>query len=342
MTRGKIALALSIAGIVVTTQAVAAVYPVSYVLQNSEQLANKRVTIEGAVSNSTVVTPEPPENLRGEYDLSDQTGTIHVKTRRKPPPNGDWRKVSGVLDASGATPLLIETGGIPLWALITALGVLVIVAVVLVVLIARKPRGTARAEAVRAPSATVPASAPPAPAPATSTAGPPIVCPKCQSANDPDANFCQNCREPLRMRTEAAPPTKAAPTTVAAPQEVKPGEKPTVHIPAAPEERPLGDLTVIEGEGAKYGTRLALRKERQKIGRAENMDIRLADETMSREHASIWWEDGSFYIQDEASTSGTLVNGEKVTRETLADNDVIELGKTKLVFRVIAGPASSE
>lgn len=104
---------------------------------------------------------------------------------------------------------------------------------------------------------------------------------------------------------------------------MRPSQKPSVLIPSESGERPLADLTVVEGEGSRQGTKLNLRKDRQKIGRRDDMDIRLADETVSREHASIWWQDGSFFIQDEASASGTMVNGQKVTRQALMDNDVI-------------------
>jgi pSer/pThr/pTyr-binding forkhead associated (FHA) protein len=98
----------------------------------------------------------------------------------------------------------------------------------------------------------------------------------------------------------------------------------------------LADVTVLEGDGTPRGTKFSLKKSRQKIGRREDMDIRLNDETVSREHASIWWEDGSFFIQDEASTASTLVNGQRITRQSLNDNDEIQLGKSKLIFRLIA------
>jgi len=339
MGRGMVVMLLLLALAACTASATqAAEYPVNYVLQNAKTLANKVVTVRGAVANSQAVTPGPLSKIRGEYDLTDESGaTIHVRTTSAPPPNGVERRVRATVDASGTVPVLMETGGvgIPLPVLIAALAVLVILAVVLVVLMVRKPARVPAAVpgvAAGATAAGPPIVSPTAAATATPSATVAKVCPKCQTRNDPDANFCESCREPLR------PAAAAKPTVAPTSQEVRPSQKPTVQIPAAPEARPLADLTVVEGEGAKYGTKFALRKEKQKIGRREDMDIRLADETASREHASIWWQDGSFYVQDEASTSGTLVNGQKVTRQALSDNDVIQVGKTKLVFRIIPGP----
>jgi pSer/pThr/pTyr-binding forkhead associated (FHA) protein len=111
----------------------------------------------------------------------------------------------------------------------------------------------------------------------------------------------------------------------------------TVRIPASVEAQPIADLVVVDGPGGRQGTRIGLRAGQQKIGRdPERAEILLHDETISREHALIWQQDGSFYLQDENSTAGTFVNGNRITREALNDGDEITLGKTKLVFRSVA------
>ena len=164
-------------------------------------------------------------------------------------------------------------------------------------------------------------------------------CLNCKSSNEGDAVYCENCGTPLPIS-----PSTGSGVGMSASMErppVRSSQKATVLIPETPEARLLADLTVIEGPGAGYGARFALKKERQKIGRGDGIEIRLNDETISREHACIWWEDGSFFIQDEVSKSGTKVNGQKIVRQTLADNDTIEIGKTKMVFRVILGTPSA-
>ena len=162
-------------------------------------------------------------------------------------------------------------------------------------------------------------------------------CLSCKASNENDAVYCENCGEPLPV----SPSTGSGMAASMERPPMRPAQKPTVLIPEVPEVCPLADLTVIEGPGAGYGARFALKKERQKIGRGDGIEIRLNDETISREHACIWWEDGSFFIQDEVSKSGTKVNGQKIVRQTLADNDTIEIGKTKMVFRVIPGTPSA-
>jgi S1-C subfamily serine protease/pSer/pThr/pTyr-binding forkhead associated (FHA) protein len=65
------------------------------------------------------------------------------------------------------------------------------------------------------------------------------------------------------------------------------------------------------------------------------------DKKVSMEHAVISDQDGSNYIVDLGSKSGTYLNGEKITgRMLLKDWDVIELGKggTKAVFRLNETP----
>jgi pSer/pThr/pTyr-binding forkhead associated (FHA) protein len=337
MRRSAVLIVLMMAlALTVASKVFAAEYPINYVLQNGKTLANTVVTVRGAVANSQAVTPGPLSKIKGEYDLTDEGGaSIHVRTTSDPPANGVARTVKATVEASEAVPVLMEIGG-PLGGmnpmLIAALAVLVILAIVLVILMLRKP---ARAPAV-AGGAPVSAAAPPIVSPTAAVASKTSanagkICPKCQAKNDADANFCESCREPLRSSGTVKP--TVAPTGQSAGQ----SQKATVQISATPEESPLADLTVVEGDGAKYGTKFTLRKTRQKLGRLENMEIRLNDETISREHASIWWQDGQFYIQDEASTGGTLLNGQKVTRQSLSDNDTIQLGKTKLVFRVIPG-----
>lgn len=312
------------------------------ILKDPQRYSKEQVQVWGVISNVVVSQPEAGTRIkyRGEFDLTgEDKATIHVKTTNKRlPAIGEERYISAVveLDASGV-PLLVQQGPVIPPGLIIALAALAVVAVILIVLMVKKPAQPTVAPALSTTSGGLvlgPVGISP-----ISSAPSAKMCPKCQSRYAPTENFCEQCG--LALVDAAAPgPTTGGvrPTVLPAGDTVRPSDKPTIQIAAIAEERPLADLTVIDGEGARYGTKFAVRRERQKIGRKDGMDIRLTDETVSREHATIWAQDGTFYIQDEASSSGTTVNGQKITRQSLSDNDIIQMGRTKLVFRVISGP----
>ncbi len=68
------------------------------------------------------------------------------------------------------------------------------------------------------------------------------------------------------------------------------------------------------------------------IGRAPTNDLRFRDESMSREHAVILWEESSYTIEDLQSTNGIRVNGKKLRSSPLEDGDEISIGQTQITF----------
>jgi pSer/pThr/pTyr-binding forkhead associated (FHA) protein/tetratricopeptide (TPR) repeat protein len=67
------------------------------------------------------------------------------------------------------------------------------------------------------------------------------------------------------------------------------------------------------------------------MGRSEANDIIIADETVSRQHALIQFEDEKFYIEDRKSSTGLFVNGQKITEKTLlSGGETIKVGDTKI------------
>ena len=67
------------------------------------------------------------------------------------------------------------------------------------------------------------------------------------------------------------------------------------------------------------------------IGRPEYTPHGLDDDTVSRQHAQIGWDQGNWTIVDLGSTSGTLRNHEPVLQARLNHGDVLTLGQTMLV-----------
>lgn len=63
------------------------------------------------------------------------------------------------------------------------------------------------------------------------------------------------------------------------------------------------------------------------------LEIKIDDGSMSSNHARIFKLMNGFVIEDRGSKNGTRVNGEKITRQTLHDGDVVEVGRTFFRYR---------
>jgi Protein of unknown function (DUF3662)/Inner membrane component of T3SS, cytoplasmic domain len=68
------------------------------------------------------------------------------------------------------------------------------------------------------------------------------------------------------------------------------------------------------------------------LGRSRDCEITIEDPNISRRHAEMRLENGSWSIVDLGSTNGIEVNGERVDSATLEPGDRIVLGRTELVF----------
>lgn len=85
-------------------------------------------------------------------------------------------------------------------------------------------------------------------------------------------------------------------------------------------------------QGPRAGERLALRAV-SAVGRDAANDVVVNDEAASARHALVELVDGQWWIQDEGSTNGTLLNGSRLTRrERLHDGDVVEIGRIAMRF----------
>lgn len=92
----------------------------------------------------------------------------------------------------------------------------------------------------------------------------------------------------------------------------------------------MPEIIVKLGEEVKQ--KYYLYKESVSIGRAPENEIAIENLAVSRRHAEIVKENGSYVIEDLNSANGTFVNGVQVTRTEIQDKDVISIGKHKLYF----------
>ncbi len=110
-------------------------------------------------------------------------------------------------------------------------------------------------------------------------------------------------------------------------------DDPTLQLPK--EEPCLAWLITLQGP--RRGRLFPLRSDGVSIGRSLENDIPVDDEATSRHHARIFADDGSvhphFFVQDLASANGTFVNGERISRHALHDEDRIVFGATIFAFK---------
>jgi pSer/pThr/pTyr-binding forkhead associated (FHA) protein len=89
-------------------------------------------------------------------------------------------------------------------------------------------------------------------------------------------------------------------------------------------------LTVVAPEKAERVFRIE--QPETLIGRSPSAHLCIPDESISREHAVILYDDEAFVVEDLQSTNGTRVNGKRIRTSPLADGDEVQLGQTLLRF----------
>ena len=88
------------------------------------------------------------------------------------------------------------------------------------------------------------------------------------------------------------------------------------------------------------GKRYPITQARTIIGRGSDADITIDDTGTSRQHVEILWDGKRGQVSDLGSTNGSKLNGAPVTKAPLPPDSIIEIGRTRIVFRVLAQAAS--
>jgi len=196
------------------------------------------------------------------------------------------------------------------------------------------PGAEAEAEAEAAELPLAPEAEPvveEAPAPSVEaepvTAEPPppeaLTCPACGAAIEPGDAFCSACGFALQ----------AAPTPAAAEE---------AEAPAAPPA--AGPRLVVSASGAEIplpaADEIIIGREDPVSGIFPEVDLTPhggEDGGVSRRHARIIVESGTYFVEDLDSTNFTFVNKQKLaprTRQQVSDGDEIRCGRVALVFRL--------
>jgi two-component system, cell cycle response regulator len=85
-------------------------------------------------------------------------------------------------------------------------------------------------------------------------------------------------------------------------------------------------------QGPDIGWQIELGEEPLQIGRGEDATLRVDSDLISRKHACIQRLGNAYMLQDQGSTNGTFVNGEKVGTRRLREGDLIKVGKVILRY----------
>ena len=109
----------------------------------------------------------------------------------------------------------------------------------------------------------------------------------------------------------------------------------TLRVESATAEGRVAWRGVLEVEGKRH----PIVKSRTVIGRGSDADITISDAGTSRKHVEILWDGERAMVRDMQSTNGTMLNGRKVTEAALAPDSTVTIGRTDIVFRVVAQAA---
>lgn len=93
---------------------------------------------------------------------------------------------------------------------------------------------------------------------------------------------------------------------------------------------------LVIAEGKEAGREFVFDQKAILIGRVDECDVVLFESGVSRKHASITAVDDQWIIEDQGSSNGTFVNGEKITRQPLKDGDAIAMGPVVFTFSRVA------
>lgn len=92
---------------------------------------------------------------------------------------------------------------------------------------------------------------------------------------------------------------------------------------------------LVYRNGKFTGQELALKRSIISIGREEDNEVWLDDDTISRYHAELAWDQGQIYVTDNDSLNGVLLNGRRIRTSLLVKvDDELEIGGHRFVLKL--------
>ncbi len=93
-------------------------------------------------------------------------------------------------------------------------------------------------------------------------------------------------------------------------------------------------LVPLEG-----GNTIELSRDLTVVGRKEDCDLRLDHKSISKFHCVIVRMENTLLLRDLGSTNGTMVNGKRIRRATLKNNDRLDIANLPFKVQISIGKA---
>ncbi len=94
--------------------------------------------------------------------------------------------------------------------------------------------------------------------------------------------------------------------------------------------------TLLVIHGADQGARFDIGEAPVGIGRGVRNEIRVVDNEVSRQHATIHLTEGKYVLTDRNSSNGTMVNGVQIRVRELRNGDQVQVGRSVLLFNQVS------
>ncbi len=94
----------------------------------------------------------------------------------------------------------------------------------------------------------------------------------------------------------------------------------------------MPNLYVVTNDGQIFN--FSISKDKVRIGRSNDNDLILADNTVSRYHTEIQKRKNDYILADLGSYNGTRLNGKSIQKVFLKHGDKIQIGSSKLTFLI--------
>ena len=95
-----------------------------------------------------------------------------------------------------------------------------------------------------------------------------------------------------------------------------------------------GAVLVVLDDDGKPTERISLTRTPVVIGRMSTCDVVLSDSNVSRRHAELTREDGTWTLTDLGSTNGSLVDGKLAKQHALQGGEILAFGTSALRFEL--------